>query len=577
MNQRGTAYNQAVVHTFFPIRKTSWQRFAAGIGLVLALAGSPMIFAMGQAGSDGGGPSAAVDRGRILLVLPFENRTGQPSLDWIREAAAELLSSRFVSAGFEPMSRADRIYALDHLGLPEGFNPSRASSLKLAQTLDADSIVVGSYILDGNSIVAEARLVNVPALRMSEVVTAHGDLKDQIDVFDSLAWKLTRELDPGFSGSEETFVDAGKGIRLDAFEQYIRGITETDQAQRLADLEKAVKLSPEFSPTWMALGREAYNGQQYEQAADAFAKVDKNSPDGLEAGYYRGLSLLFSGDYKKAEQAFAGVARILPLAEVVNNEGVAQSRQGHDGTDLFIKAEEVDPSAPDYHFNLAVSLQRHGQTAAALNELDQCLKLRPGDEEAQALEAAWKKPAAPKPPPAAAQDAAAGAAKPSPDADASADPLERIVRSFDAAAFRQAAQMMDQMGSTRLAELSPLERAKSLSAQASGFLDRGLLLEAERLYQAAVVADDKCAEAHAGLAMVSERTGAADSARKEAHSALELEPRVDAYLVLGRLDLEESHLNEALNEGAEALKLDPASQAAQELVREVKAKSGQGK
>jgi hypothetical protein len=37
------------------------------------------------------------------------------------------------------MSRADRIFALDHLGLPQGFHPSRASSLKLAETLDADS------------------------------------------------------------------------------------------------------------------------------------------------------------------------------------------------------------------------------------------------------------------------------------------------------------------------------------------------------------------------------------------------------------------------------------------------------
>ncbi len=87
----------------------------------------------------------AAGHGRILLVLPFDNRTGQPSLDWIREAAPEFWGSRFASAGFAPMSRADRLYALDHLGLPQGFQPSRASALKLAQTLDADSIVVGSY------------------------------------------------------------------------------------------------------------------------------------------------------------------------------------------------------------------------------------------------------------------------------------------------------------------------------------------------------------------------------------------------------------------------------------------------
>jgi hypothetical protein len=46
--------------------------------------------------------------------------------------------------------------------------------------------------------------------------------------------------------AEETFIAAGKRMRLDAFEQYIRGITEPDQAERLAPPEQAVKLSPEY-------------------------------------------------------------------------------------------------------------------------------------------------------------------------------------------------------------------------------------------------------------------------------------------------------------------------------------------
>jgi tetratricopeptide (TPR) repeat protein len=542
------------------------------MGLTIAIASSTAVCARGQLAGDSSVASSAADRGRILLVLPFDNRTGQPSLEWIREAAAELLSSRFRSAGFEPMNRADRRYALDHLGLPQGFQPSRASSLKLAQTLDADSIVVGSYITDGTGIVAEARLVDVTHLRMSQAVTARGEMRNLIDVFDSLAWKLTRQLDPRTGVAEETFIAAGKGMRLDAFEQYIRGITEPDQSERLRHLEQAVKLSPDFGPALIDLGREYYNSQQYEQAADAFAKVDKNGPDGLEAGYYRGLSLLFSGDYAKAEQAFADVARILPLAEVVNNEAVAVSRQGHDGTGLFVQAAADDPNSADYHFNLAVSLKRHGQTPGAMNELAQCLKLRPSDSEALALQATWKQPTA-KP---AAQPSAQAATAPnsSPDADAAPDPLERIVRSFDAVAFRQAALMLDQVDAARLAALTPLEQAQKLSAQARGFLDRGLLLEAERLYQSAVAADGKCAEAHAGLAQVRERTGAADAARNEANTALKLKPSADAYLVLGRLDLASNHLSEANNEAAEALKLDPTNRAAQELSRQVQARTG---
>ncbi len=501
-------------------------------------------------------PAASAGHGRILLVLPFDNRTGQPSLEWIREAAPAILSSRFTSAGFAPMSRTDRLYALDHLGLPQGFQPSRASSIKLAQTLDADSIMVGSYRTEGTEIIAEAQIVDVPHMRMAEAVSARGEMRELIAVFDSLAWKLTRQLDPSFNVAEETFVAAGKSLRLDAFEQYIRGISESDQAERLRHLQQAVKLDPSFGLAWMALGREDYNGGQYEQAATAFAKVSSDDPDALEAGFYRGLSLMFSGEYAKAEAAFGAVARVLPLAAVLNNEGVAISRQGHDGTALFRQAVSADPDTADYHFNLAVSLRRHGTNSDAVNEIGLCLKLRPNDSETQALLAAWKQPGT---------------------TTTNVEPLERIERNFDAAAFRQAAAMMDQVEATRLRSLTPEQRARTLANQAREYLSRGLLLESERLYQAAVSTDSQVQDAHAGLAEVRERTGDTAGARKEAQAAVELQPSASAYLVLARLDFAANHLSDADREANEALKLNPGNPAAQELLRQVAAREAQPK
>jgi len=517
--------------------------------------------------------------GRILLVLPFDNRTGQPSLDWIREASAEILSSRLASAGFAPMSRADRIYALDHLGLPQGFHPSRASSIKLAETLDADSIIVGSYLTDGSGIVAEAQIVDVPHLRMSQPVTARGEMRQMNAVFDSLAWKLAREIDPGFKVTQDTFVAAGAGLRLDAFEQYIRGITEPDQQERLRHLNQAVLLSPKFTPAWMALGREDYASQQYEQAAEAFSKAEANdagTDEALKAGFYRGLSLLFSGNYAGAEEAFAGVARVLPLAEVLNNQGVALARGGKDGIPYFRQAVDADPSAADYHFNLAVSLKRHGDNAEALTELAQCLRLRPNDGEAQAVEKTWTspRPTATGPVKTPVAKPVAGSGEAEEEAEAKADPLERIQRSFDEVAFRQAALMLDQVHSARQNALPPLERAQELSSQAKEYLDHGLLLEAERLYQAAVAANPKLAAAHAGLAEVHERSGDAQAARKEAVKSLELLPSVDAYLVLVRLDLAANHLYEAKQNVAAALQIDPNSKPALELQRQIGVKGG---
>ena len=189
---------------------------------------SPPKLAQGQSPAEAA--AATAGKGRILLVLPFDNRTGQPSLEWIREASPELLSSRLASAGFAPMSRADRMYALDHLGLPQGFQPSRASSLKLAQTLDADSIVVGSYMTDGTAIVAEAQMVDVPHLRMRPAGhRARRDARSDCGLRLAGLEAHPRSSTPT-SVAEETFVAAGANLRLDAFEQYIRGISESDQA-----------------------------------------------------------------------------------------------------------------------------------------------------------------------------------------------------------------------------------------------------------------------------------------------------------------------------------------------------------
>lgn len=547
---------------FFESRRRPLPRLYAAAALALTI----LVVSAASAWAQSPSPAdhSSTDRDRILLILPFDNRTGQLNLEWMREAAAELLSSRFASAGFAPMSRADRMYALDHLGLPEGFQPSRASAIKLAQTLDADSIIVGSFSVDGNNLVAEGQVINVPHLHMTPPVTARGPMSDMIRIFDTLAWQLARQVDPSLNVPEQTFIAAGQNLRLDAFEQYIRGITEPDQAERQHHLEQAVKLSPDFSPAWMALGREEFASQQYDQAAQAFAKVDSTGPDALEAGFDRGLSFLFSGDYPAAQSAFSQVAKTLPLAEVVNNEGVAVSRQGHDATSFFVQATADDPNNADYHFNLAVSLKRHDNTPVALNELAQCLKLRPSDSEAQALQDAWKHPAV--------VTASMGS-----DSAAAPDPLERIVRTFDANAFRQAAQMLDQMDGARMAALSPQQRAQKLCTQANAYLQRGLLLEAERLYGTAAAADPGSAEAHVGLARVRQRSGDLDGARAQAQAAQRIEPTADAYLLLAQLDLGANHLKQAEDEANRAVRLQPGNTAAQEILNQIQDRDNQKK
>ena len=116
-----------------------------------------------------------------------------------------------------------------------------------------------------------------------------------------------------------------------------------------------------------------------------------------------------------------------------------------------------------------------------------------------------------------------------------------------------------------------------LSIQAHEYLNEGLLLEAERLYQAAVAANAKDAAAHAGLAEIRERNGDAQAARKEAVTSLKLMPSVDAYMVMARLDLAANHRDDALHNVRAALQIDSKNKVALELWQKIQASEGQKK
>jgi hypothetical protein len=98
-------------------------RKPAGIVLsllfVAALAVAPLSSAQQQPGP--------VRASRLLLIIPFENTSTTPGLDWISESFPEVLTTRLSPGGFFVMGREDRLSAFDRLGIPPGARPSRAT------------------------------------------------------------------------------------------------------------------------------------------------------------------------------------------------------------------------------------------------------------------------------------------------------------------------------------------------------------------------------------------------------------------------------------------------------------------
>jgi tetratricopeptide (TPR) repeat protein len=325
----------------------------------------------------------------------------------------------------------------------------------------------------------------------------------------------------------------------------------------------AVQDTPNYPAAILALGKAEFAQRNYDGAALTLAKIPHIDRRALEANFYIGLARFNSAKYAEAESSFAFVASRLPLPEVVNNQAVASSRQGHDAVPLFQRASTADPNDADYHYNLAVALLRKGDFAGAQREVDLALKLRPGDAEAAELKASIS-----------AGQHITSSTKPPTNAASSPDfaPLERIRRTYSEASFRQAAFQLDQMRATRLAMLPRAEQAAQYTQLGHDYLAQGLIPEAEQEFQAAIAADASSAVAHAGLAQVRERSGSTADARAEAQASLILHPNVPAYLVLARLDLQTNNLASSAINVSKALQLEPKDTAAQGMRQALQAR-----
>lgn len=488
--------------------------------------------------------------GRVVLVLPFDNRSGNPSLNWVSDSFPDTLSKRLGSAGFLAISQDDRVFALTHLGLPADFRPSRATAIRIAQQLDANYVVVGSFVVNGDRISIQAQVLSVDALRLSAPLGEGTEFNRLFDAENAVAWRVARAIDTHFPVAEQTFLGAAGTVPLPAFENYIRGIDASNSEERLKRLQAAVAVAPDYSAALLALGRNQYAGRDYAAAATTLARVSRSDRVALEANFYLGLARLNANNYAGAETAFAFVAGRLALPEVLNDQAVAMSRQRKDAVPLFQRATVADPSDEDYHYNLAVSFYRRGDVPAALSETNAALKLKPTDNEALELRTHL---------------ASAPPGTKLSSSDASFSPAERVRRSYSEASYRQASFQLEQMRAARLSLLPSGQRAAEYAAAAHQSLTQGLLPEAETQFQAALTADPNNAEAHAGLAEVRERSGSVAEARREAQASLKLHANAPAYLVLARLDYAANQLATSAGEVSQALALEPANPSAQVL------------
>ncbi|HKD92665.1 MAG TPA: tetratricopeptide repeat protein, partial [Terriglobales bacterium] len=339
-------------------------------------------------------------------------------------------------------------------------------------------------------------------------------------------------------------------VRLDAFENYIRGITAPTHQEQIRRLKEAVRLSPEFERAMYQLGHADYESRDYQDAVTWLTKLHHDTADAREGMFYAALAAYSQGDYAHAEEWFGQLAARMPLTEVLNDLAVAQARLGKNtALQSFQRAVQADPNDPDYRYNYAVALYRSGDSGAAARQLREALVLKPNDTDAKSL-----------------LDAVSSGAQPA------KAPAERIKRNYDETAFRLAELEVERETEARLATADPATHARYHLERGRELFNEGLAAEAEKHFREACQLDPQNAAAHAALASVLEREGDVKNARTEAEAATSSSPSAEAYIVLTRLDMRAGDLTAAAMDVERALTLQPGNTAAQMLDREIKAR-----
>jgi tetratricopeptide (TPR) repeat protein len=495
--------------------------------------------------------------GHTIVVIPFENTSPTPGLEWLGEAFSEALHSHLDCPVLYVVARDERLRAYDRQGIPAGVHPSRATLYRLAEQMDVDYAVLGSYSYDGATLTASAQVLDMRTQKLQPNATESAKLSDLGNLQAALAWDTLRLIRTNFSISKDRYIAGFPPMRLDGLESYIHGVLATTLDEKVQNYRDAVRLNPSFAEAWLELGKTYYKQKSYEPAMTAFEKIPPSSNIAREANFYLGLAAYAHGDFDKAANAFGFVAARLPLAEVYNNLGVVASRRGQKrAADDFERAIQNDPSDSDYHFNLGATLIRSGDKLKAARELRIALDRRPNDTEAKALlDTLSSSPSAAVPP-----------------TTPSKSPQERLNRNYQEDAFRQMTTQMQGWAEQRFARSDPRTHARYHVELGQELLAHGFATEAEAEFRHAAAVDPSSSAPLTALANIYDGRGDDAAARSQAEASLRMRESAEAYLILARLDLRQNRMDAAAVDVNRALQLEPANPNAQDLKRTLAAK-----
>jgi tetratricopeptide (TPR) repeat protein len=330
--------------------------------------------------------SAPVPQGAsTLAILPFRNASGDPSLDWLGPALAEILRSEVGQDAILRTISTDRVQQLlTDLRIPAATNLDPATLRRLAEFSNAQAVLWGQYLTFGNEIRIDATIEDLAGQRSIPLKAQAPTQAALVGVLGELAVTVRGNLIRSETAADLSASSAKpSSLSLMALRYYNEGVALSRQgkhSEALKKFEASTKEDPDFALAYSKLG-EAYKTQGYDNEAEQFSRKAAAMSEGLPArekymilaGHARVL-----GDNAKAIESFENLLKAAPedtdvryeLARMQEDTGAYdQAREN------YLRVLKDDPKYLDALSAAGRVEIRRREPQAALEHLNQALTL----------------------------------------------------------------------------------------------------------------------------------------------------------------------------------------------------------
>jgi len=320
-----------------------------------------------------------------LAILPFTNRTGVDSLDWLGPGLADMLTTNLAQLeGLRVVSAQRLLDLLRQAGRGATDAIPDDLAMQIAGQSGARRLLHGSFMAVGDEVRIDVQMIDLEDGTVSAAEQSRGT--DVFALVDDVSARLSGQmLGPAFTPTELTPVTQLATGNIEAYREYQEGLLAERRflfEQAEGSYRRAVELDPEFAIAWLRLGMLAnVTGQD---ALLAFQNADSNKDKATERDRYM-IEAMFAANFQRDQAAADSLLRELIDRYPEEKEARYQLGVFYDATDrdeegraIIREAVRLDPYYAPGINHLAYMAGRAGDTAEADSLSLRYLELEPG-------------------------------------------------------------------------------------------------------------------------------------------------------------------------------------------------------